>query len=111
MELTRIGERIRVLREDLIRHENMTASIKLEIDALEKFAGGDPVSFLDLPIDDLELSVRSTTALRHNHVKSVRELIQFTEIGLLKLPTLGKQSLNEIKTTLQTHGLYLGMKL
>lgn len=110
METTRIQERIRILRNDLERHERIVASIQMEIDTLQQIARGDTVKFIDLPIDDLGLSVRATLALKHNFVKTIKELTTYTDVGLLKLPTFGKQSLTEVKRVLEQHNLYLGMK-
>jgi DNA-directed RNA polymerase subunit alpha len=37
--------------------------------------------------------------------------VQRTEVELLRTPNLGKKSLTEIKDTLASHGLSLGMRL
>ncbi|HCP50200.1 MAG TPA: DNA-directed RNA polymerase subunit alpha, partial [Gammaproteobacteria bacterium] len=39
------------------------------------------------------------------------DLIQRTEVELLKTPNLGKKSLTEIKEVLSSRGLSLGMRL
>ena len=39
------------------------------------------------------------------------DLVQRTEVELLRTPNLGKKSLTEIKEVLDTHGLALGMRL
>ncbi|MFQ5488995.1 MAG: DNA-directed RNA polymerase subunit alpha C-terminal domain-containing protein, partial [Gammaproteobacteria bacterium] len=41
----------------------------------------------------------------------IGDLIQRTEVELLKTPNLGKKSLTEIKDVLATHGLSLGLRL
>ncbi len=41
----------------------------------------------------------------------IGDLIQRTEVELLKTPNLGKKSLTEIKDVLATRGLSLGMRL
>ncbi|MFW6380056.1 MAG: DNA-directed RNA polymerase subunit alpha [Halorhodospira sp.] len=69
----------------------------------------DPV--LLRPIDDLELTVRSANCLKAESIHYVGDLVQRTEVELLKTPNLGKKSLNEIKETLAEHGLELGMQL
>ena len=69
----------------------------------------DPI--LLRPIDDLELSVRSANCLKAEGIHYVGDLIQWTEVELLKTPNLGKKSLTEIKDVLASHGLQLGMKL
>lgn len=69
----------------------------------------DPV--LLRPVDDLELTVRSANCLKAENIYYIGDLIQRTEVELLKTPNLGKKSLTEIKDILATHGLSLGMRL
>ncbi len=69
----------------------------------------DPI--LLRPIDDLELTVRSANCLKAESIYYVGDLIQRTEVELLKTPNLGKKSLTEIKDVLASHGLSLGMRL
>lgn len=69
----------------------------------------DPV--LLLPVDDLELTVRSANCLKAEQIYYIGDLIQRTETELLKTPNLGRKSLNEIKEVLASKGLTLGSKL
>lgn len=69
----------------------------------------DPI--LLRPVDDLELTVRSANCLKAEHIYCIGDLIQKTEVELLKTPNLGKKSLTEIKDVLASKGLSLGMKL
>ncbi|MDX1513315.1 MAG: DNA-directed RNA polymerase subunit alpha [Gammaproteobacteria bacterium] len=69
----------------------------------------DPV--LLRPVDDLELTVRSANCLKAESIYYVGDLIQRTEVELLKTPNLGKKSLTEIKDVLASRGLSLGMRL
>jgi len=69
----------------------------------------DPV--LLRPIDDLELTVRSANCLKAESIYYIGDLVQRTEVELLKTPNLGKKSLTEIKDVLGARGLSLGMKL
>ncbi len=69
----------------------------------------DPI--LLRPIDDLELTVRSANCLKAESIYYIGDLIQKTEVELLKTPNLGKKSLTEIKDVLASHGLSLGQKL
>ena len=63
------------------------------------------------PVDDLELTVRSANCLKAENVYYIGDLIQRTEVELLKTPNLGKKSLTEIKDVLASRGLSLGMRL
>jgi DNA-directed RNA polymerase subunit alpha len=62
-------------------------------------------------IDDLELTVRSANCLKAENIYFVGDLIQRTEVELMRTPNLGKKSLTEIKGVLATRGLSLGMRL
>lgn len=71
--------------------------------------GVDPV--LLRPIDDLELTVRSANCLKAENIYYIGDLVQRTEVELLKAPNLGKKSLTEIKDVLAQRGFTLGQKL
>ncbi len=75
----------------------------------EKEEAIDPV--LLRPVDDLELTVRSANCLKAENIYYIGDLIQRTEVELLKTPNLGKKSLTEIKDVLASRGLSLGMRL
>ena len=63
------------------------------------------------PVDELELTVRSANCLKAENIHYIGDLVQRTEVELLRTPNLGKKSLTEIKEVLQGHGLMLGMRL
>ena len=69
----------------------------------------DPI--LLRPVDDLELTVRSANCLKAENIYYIGDLIQRTEVELLKTPNLGKKSLTEIKDVLASRGLSLGLRL
>lgn len=63
------------------------------------------------PVDDLELTVRSANCLKAENIYYIGDLVQRSEVELLKTPNLGKKSLNEIKDVLRERGLALGTRL
>ena len=63
------------------------------------------------PVDELELTVRSANCLKAENANYIGDLVQKTEVELLRTPNLGKKSLNEIKAVLGSHGLSLGTEL
>lgn len=75
----------------------------------KKDLGIDPL--LLRPVDELELTVRSANCLKAENIYYIGDLIQRTEMELLKTPNLGKKSLTEIKDILAAKGLSLGMRL
>jgi len=62
-------------------------------------------------VDELELTVRSANCLKAENINYIGDLVQRTEVELLRTPNLGKKSLTEIKQVLEAHGLALGMRL
>jgi len=90
-------------------------SVFVELSGEETQEEAAPASDLDpgllRPVDDLELTVRSANCLKAENIYYIGDLIQRTEVELLKTPNLGKKSLTEIKDVLAQQGLTLGMRL
>jgi len=102
-----------VRRAATILHEQIAVFVNLEETAEDTSASKEPDvdPLLLRPVDDLELTVRSANCLKAENIYYIGDLIQRTEVELLKTPNLGKKSLTEIKDVLATRGLSLGMKL
>ncbi len=66
---------------------------------------------LKRPVDDLELTVRSANCLKAEAIHYIGDLVQRTEVDLLRTPNLGKKSLSEIKDVLGQRNLSLGMRI
>jgi len=62
-------------------------------------------------VEELELSVRSSNCLLNADIKYIGELVQKSEMEMLKTKNFGRKSLNEIKEILTEMGLTLGMTL
>ena len=63
---------------------------------------------LDLPIDEIEMTVRAYNCLRSiMNVKTLRDVVALTKVDLLLCPNLGKVTLKEIEEVLKLHGLEL----
>src|SRR6056297_817576 len=90
-------------------------SVFVDLQGQEEGAGAaaeaqiDPI--LMRPVDELELTVRSANCLKAESINYIGDLVQRTEVELLRTPNLGKKSLTEIKDVLESHGLSLGMQL
>lgn len=89
---------------------------------LEPFALGEPPKtvlsprtsrdlseLLRVRLDDLDLSVRTAHCLRKAYIFHIGDLVQLSETEFLKIPNLGRKSLNEVTGLLQGMGLRLGM--
>ncbi|EKE03043.1 MAG: hypothetical protein ACD_20C00282G0004 [uncultured bacterium] len=64
---------------------------------------------INMPISEIELSVRSANCIAGTDAKTIGDLAQKTEAEMLKYRNFGKKSLNEIKAVLNELGLSLGM--
>ena len=62
---------------------------------------------LEMPIEGLELSVRSYNCLKRAGIDTVEELIKKTEEDMMKVRNLGKKSLAEVKAKLAKFNLSL----
>jgi len=71
----------------------------------------DLIRKLNMPISELELSVRASNCLESARIESVAQLVIQTDADLLKLRSFGRTSLREVKRKLLDIGLDLGMKL
>ena len=102
-----------IRRAATILQQQLAVFVDLESEADpvddEKEEEIDPI--LMRPVDDLELTVRSANCLKAESIYYIGDLIQRTEVELLKTPNLGKKSLTEIKHVLATRGLGLGMTI
>lgn len=96
----------------ILQHQ-LSVFVDLENDAIrepeEQEDKIDPI--LMRPVDDLELTVRSANCLKAENIYYIGDLIQRTEVELLKTPNLGKKSLTEIKDVLASKGLSMGLRL
>ncbi|AEE17679.1 DNA-directed RNA polymerase subunit alpha [Treponema brennaborense] len=64
---------------------------------------------LNTPVDELELSVRSSNCLKNANIRTIGELTKKTEDDIAKTRNFGKKSLTEIKEKLLEWNLNLGM--
>jgi len=96
-----------------ILQDQLSVFVELKADEQqqEEETGSDVDPILLRPVDDLELTVRSANCLKAENIYYIGDLIQRTEVELLKTPNLGKKSLTEIKDVLAQHALSLGMRL
>ena len=62
-------------------------------------------------VDELELSVRSMNCLKNDNIIYIGDLVQKSEVEMLRTPNFGRKSLNEIKEVLTGMSLYLGMEI
>jgi len=66
-----------------------------------------PPNEWDIPVETLNLSVRSFNCLKRAGISKVSELLDLTEDEIMKMRNFGRKSLDEIKQVLSERGLSL----
>jgi DNA-directed RNA polymerase subunit alpha len=66
---------------------------------------------LNQRVMDLKLSVRANNCLESEGIRLVRDLVQRTEDQLLEVRNFGETTLSEVRETLASMGLHLGMRI
>lgn len=69
------------------------------------------IDCLNMPLTDLDLTVRASNCLESAAIGTVSELVIRTEAELLALRSFGKTSLREVNKKLEDLGLSLGMQM
>ena len=87
---------------DNLASEDAAAAARVDEELIRK---------LQMPIGELDLSVRANNCLDSAKVTSVGDLVTRDEADLLKVRSFGKTSLREVKRKLTELGLELGMEL
>jgi DNA-directed RNA polymerase subunit alpha len=94
-------------------------AIFTDLDRIEGFGEAAPVDggatpetalahgMENFPIEELELGVRSYNCLKRVGIETIGDLVTKTENELAAIPNFGKKSIEEVKETLQAHGLNL----
>jgi len=96
----------RILTEHLMLFASLTEEghgVELASDTRED----EPDRILSMPVEELELSVRSFNCLKRAGINTVGELISKTEAEMMKVRNLGKKSLEEVKAKLAELNLSL----
>ena len=96
VQYAQLGEE--TVEEEVLAEKNETEGVDEEL-----------TSKLAMPIESLDLTVRSYNCLESNHITTVEQLVKMTESDLLKIRSFGKTSLREIIRKLSDLGLSLGM--
>ncbi len=71
----------------------------------------DMAEVFQMPIEELDLNARAYNCLTSVGIKTVGELVQYSEEEVMKFRNLGKKSLELIKERLAEKGLKLGMHI
>lgn len=102
--VTDVGELVAMLKTA----EHHIVALQAQVRAL----GAEPVTDqLHKRVDTLELSVRSLNSLQNAGIEFIYQLVERTEVEMLKSKHFGRKGVSEIKEVLADLGLWLGMKL
>jgi DNA-directed RNA polymerase subunit alpha len=102
--LSSAGETLKVLFEQFAEFEQSGPG-GIVVSPEEAFEALSPD--LQLPVEDLDLSVRSYNCLKREGIGTVGELVQKTEQDLLEIRNFGGKSIDEVKEKLAELGLGL----
>ncbi|MHC4538213.1 MAG: DNA-directed RNA polymerase subunit alpha [Planctomycetota bacterium] len=89
--------------------ETVTSPQIAEAPLTEQAVDEELAQKLNMPIQELELSVRASNCLESAKIETVGQLVKMTDADLLKIRSFGKTSLREIKRKLADIGLSLGI--
>ena len=67
----------------------------------------EQVKVLELPIEEMDLSVRSYNCLKRANINTIDDLIKKSKSDMLKVRNLGLKSIEEVVAKLETYGLSL----
>lgn len=99
----------------LMDHFDLFLSPDTDVDRMEDKEIDEEVlkirELLKMPVEELELSVRSSNCLRAAKIHNLEELVQKSESEMLQYRNFGRKSLAEINEVLAKLGLSFGMDI
>ena len=109
-----VVEAAKILRKHLnpfVQYFELGEAVASEDAAAAARVDEELIRKLQMPIGELDLSVRANNCLESAKVQTVGDLVTRDEADLLKVRSFGKTSLREVKRKLNDLGLELGMEL
>jgi len=103
-----VAEAAKIAKDNLtvfINFDESEADMEEDIDEEEERIR----ALLATPVEELELSVRSSNCLRNANIRTIGDLTRKTEEEIAKTRNFGKKSLEEIKIKLAERDLTFGM--
>lgn len=95
----------------LVKHFSLLASLEHGAQRTEKQPLGVstvPPRLYEVPIEDLELSVRAFNCLKRAGITKVGQVLEMSENELLNVRNFGQKSLDELRQRLVTRGYIVG---
>ena len=109
-------EAAKILRKHLnpfVQYSELGPQVRSPARAAQVSPGVDPAleQKLNMPVAELNLSVRAGNCLESENIVTVRELVSRSEDALLEVRNFGETTLTEIQEKLSQLGLHLGMRV
>ncbi|MBE3092415.1 MAG: DNA-directed RNA polymerase subunit alpha [Chloroflexi bacterium] len=82
-----------------------------ELISREEKENNEKEKILNKSIEELDFSVRSYNCLKKSNINTLRDLVNYSPMEVIKIKNLGKKSLDEIKEKINKYGFVLGEKI
>jgi len=82
-----------------------------ELISKEEKEKSEKEKILNKTIEELDFSVRSYNCLKKSNVNTLKDLVNYSPMEVIKIKNLGKKSLDEIKEKITKYGFVLGEKM
>ncbi len=82
-----------------------------ELISKEEKENNEKEKILNKSIEELDFSVRSYNCLKKSKINTLRDLVNYSPMEVIKIKNLGKKSLDEIKEKITKYGFVLGEKI
>ena len=105
------GPEVETVWRELSQLINQTVKKTLPIENIENVTFSPRKVMVNIPVEQLTLSVRTMNCLRRGNIKTMGEIISTGEKGLRNLRNFGRKSLQEIEERLNGLGLSLYPKV
>jgi DNA-directed RNA polymerase subunit alpha len=104
-----VSQSAKILSEQLVSFIDYSRISRLEVEK-ESLRASIPDETYNMPVEQLDLSVRTMNCLRRGGITTVGELISKGEKELLALHNFGQKSRHEVEERLQSLGLSISPK-
>lgn len=101
----------KILKDHLQLFINLDEEVMVEEEPEEDESVVRIRNLLNMRVDELELSVRSSNCLRAANIQTIKDLVTKSESEMLKYRNFGRKSLNEINAILEEMDLSFGMDI
>jgi len=85
--------------------------LECELMSKEEKEKSENEKILNKTIEELDFSVRSYNCLKKSNVNTLKDLVNYSPMEVIKIKNLGKKSLDEIKEKITKYGFVLGEKM